>query len=209
MNVFPTSEVVHRVRTSAGEFESFFAGHFSNVRRSLALIVGDIDAAEEAAAEAFARAFVRWRRVRAMSRPVAWVMVVALNVVRTDRARENRAAAWHGSTRPATVDDLSSSVVRTVELNELLCQLPERQRLCVVLRYYGDLSVAEIATIMKCAEGTVKSTLYAALRNLRIDLSSEEEESDEYGRAARIACDDRGPLARRVQRHPRGNDSPS
>lgn len=159
---------------STTEFEVFFSEHFSKVRRSLALIVGDVDSAEDAAEEAFARAFVRWRRVREMQRPVAWVLVVALNVVRTDRARERRARALRESAFVA-VDDPSSRVACAVDLRQALLMLPDRQRTSVVLRYFTDLSVADIAIVMRCAEGTVKSTLHAALKSLRIDLSPDEE----------------------------------
>ena len=51
---------------------------------------------------------------------------------------------------------------------------PERQRTAVVLRYYADLPLADVAEVMGVAVGTVKSTLHAALASLRIDLEDEE-----------------------------------
>jgi RNA polymerase sigma factor (sigma-70 family) len=54
-------------------------------------------------------------------------------------------------------------------------QLAPRQRAAVVLRYLGDLSVAEVARAMGCAEGTIKSTLHTALARLRVDLDEEHQ----------------------------------
>jgi len=57
--------------------------------------------------------------------------------------------------------------------------LPPRQRLCVVLRYYEDLPESEIAALMDCSVGTVKSQLAKARRKLAADLTWEEEDNDE------------------------------
>jgi len=56
-----------------------------------------------------------------------------------------------------------------------LARLTPRQRLAVVLRHLVDLSTADVAAAMGCAEGTVKSTLHAAMQALRIDLDEEED----------------------------------
>ena len=52
-------------------------------------------------------------------------------------------------------------------------QLPTRQRVALVLRYYGGLPLDEIATAMGCALGTVKSTLHAAHTRLALDIEEE------------------------------------
>ena len=48
-----------------------------------------------------------------------------------------------------------------------MADLPPRQKAMVVLRLYQDLPYADIARIMGCSEGTVKATMFAAMRNLR------------------------------------------
>ena len=59
-----------------------------------------------------------------------------------------------------------------------IAQLPDRQRIAVVLRYLADLPIADVATAMGCAQGTVKSTLHTALTRLRVSLADAEEDSD-------------------------------
>jgi RNA polymerase sigma factor (sigma-70 family) len=64
--------------------------------------------------------------------------------------------------------------VARVVVRALLERLPPRQRAAVVLRYLGDLTVPEIARALACAEGTVKSGLHDAMRNLRAQMEGSE-----------------------------------
>ena len=161
--------------TDSDGFDEFFAAHHLAVFRTVALACGDPTTAEDATQEAFARAYVRWRRVSAMARPVGWVTVTAMNEV---RRRKRRPAAPVVADRPAeAATDPASAVVTTAELAEALDRLPLRQRQAVVLRHLGGLSIEEVAGGMGCAVGTVKSTLHAAHRSLRVDLGDEREET--------------------------------
>jgi RNA polymerase sigma factor (sigma-70 family) len=69
--------------------------------------------------------------------------------------------------------DIATEVVDRVTLQAAIEQLPTRQRVALVLRYYGGLPLAEIATAMGCALGTVKSTLHAAHLRLHLELDDE------------------------------------
>jgi RNA polymerase sigma factor (sigma-70 family) len=157
------------------DFAHFFASHYPSVRRALAVAVGDVDAAEEAAQEAFIRACVRWRRVRAMERPVAWVYVTALNGLRDEFRRAERRLAAHGrlGSVEVAVDD-SDRVLTAVEIETALGLLAPRQRLAIVLRYLADLSNEDVAQAMNCSVGTVKSTINAGLKTLRIDSEDDD-----------------------------------
>lgn len=138
----------------------------------LRIAVGDAARAEEAAQEAFARAWARWRRVRAMDRPVAWVYVVALNV---ERKRWRRASEL--LVEPFEVAcDPTEQAARDFDLRAAVKRLPERQRAAIALRYLADLPVADLARAMGCADGTVKATVHQALRSLRISLEDARED---------------------------------
>ena len=102
---------------------------------------------------------------------------------RVDREVRNRQRReWAFGRRSQPMDDASrlDFVVGPHypcdELQQAILQLPERQRLAVVLRYFGDLSLAEIAAAMGCAVGTVKSTLHSALARLEVELDDDIEE---------------------------------
>lgn len=125
--------------------------------------------------EAYARAWRSWDRVSRMDRPVAWVYVVALNC-----GRRNLRTKWRSPVAavPPSVTDSSGAIATRLLVGQALETLPPRQRLAVVLRYLGDLSTAEIAEAMGCAEGTVKSTLHAGLRAMRVEIGEETDADD-------------------------------
>ena len=154
------------------DFEDFFTANYEAVVQALRIAVGDAARAEEAAQEAFARAWARWRRVRAMDRPVAWVYVVALNV---ERKRWRRASEL--LVEPFEVAcDPTEQAARDFDLRAAVKRLPERQRAAIALRYLADLPVADLARAMGCADGTVKATVHQALRSLRISLEDARED---------------------------------
>ncbi len=154
-------------------FDAFFAGHYGEVLRAVALAIGDAGRAEDLTQEAFARAFRKWATVAKLERPVAWVYVVALNAERSRWRRERLAPDERVARRPRS-PDVAGGVLQAVVLRDALDRLPPRQRAAIVLRYLADLTVVDIAAVMRCAEGTVKATLHHALRNLRIDLEGSE-----------------------------------
>jgi RNA polymerase sigma-70 factor (ECF subfamily) len=153
------------------DFEQFFDEHYGEVRRAIAVAIGDRTRAEELTQEAFARAFRRWTTVATMDRPIAWLYVVALNAERKRWRREQRAP------QPAEASDESADFADRVatqdELRVAIERLAPRQRAAITLRYLADLKVADVAEVMGCSEGTAKATIHHALKNLRIDLEGE------------------------------------
>jgi RNA polymerase sigma-70 factor (ECF subfamily) len=152
-------------------FETFFEDNYGDVLRSVAFALGDRDRAEDLTQEAFARAYQRWGRVAAMERPVTWVYVVALNA---ERKRWKRERTEDIEEPGRGESDHASRVVTGVVVRDAVHRLAARQRAAVALRYVSDLTVADIARIMACSEGTVKATLHQALGKLRVDLQGSE-----------------------------------
>ncbi|HXY91195.1 MAG TPA: sigma-70 family RNA polymerase sigma factor [Acidimicrobiia bacterium] len=151
-------------------FAAFYNENYDSVCRGLSVALGDALLAEDAAQEAFTRAYVRWHRVSQMDRPSGWVYVTAVRVA-TRRRRVQRADA-----ETAPVGDPADWVVNRASVGEAIDALPERQRLAIVLRYGLDLSLDDVASAMGCAVGTVKSTLYSALARLHLTLDDELRE---------------------------------
>ncbi len=154
------------------EFEEFVAEHYSDVLRTVALASGDRARAEDAVQEAFLKAFRKWRSVRSMTKPEAWVLVVAINAERRSWRRAPIVASR--DVDGVSVRDHAGLVTTAVTVRDVLAQLTARQRTAVVLRYLADLPLAEIASALGCAEGTVKATLHQALSKLRIELADGE-----------------------------------
>src|SRR6478609_1067633 len=155
-------------------FDEFFTAHYDDLARTLTVALADRAAAEEAAQEALTRALRRWRHVRALDRPAAWLYVVAMNHVRDRWRRERREPQW-GTELDTTTVDPSGGVATAVSVRDAITTLPERQREAVVLRYLADLPLADVAEAMGCAVGTVKATLHQALRSLRVELEEDDD----------------------------------
>jgi RNA polymerase sigma-70 factor (sigma-E family) len=154
------------------EFEDFVAEQYSEVLRTVALAIGDRSRAEDAVQEAFLKAFRKWRSVRSMAKPEAWVLVVAINAER--RSWRRAPAVVSPAVDGMAVRDHAGPVTTAITVRDVLGHLTDRQRAAVVLRYFADLPTAQIATALGCAEGTVKATLHQALSKLRIELADGE-----------------------------------
>jgi RNA polymerase sigma-70 factor (ECF subfamily) len=151
------------------DYEAFFAANHQDVVRALTLALADRARAEDAAQDAFAKAYRQWKRVAMMDRPVAWVYVVALNGARKELRRDQ--AAPVPELRGSVADHAGPAAVK-VSVRDALDVLAPRQRVAIVLRYLGDLQVSEVAKAMGCAEGTAKATLHTALAKLRTHLGT-------------------------------------
>jgi RNA polymerase sigma-70 factor (ECF subfamily) len=143
-----------------GALARLFELHADELVRGL-LAAGYSDASD-AVQEAFVQAVVHWRRVRSYDEPLVWIRRVAINKARNRVRSRRRQAALQDrlGQRSSRVDGAreppDDDVVAAV------AALPSQQRLVVSLFYYGDLPVAQVATVMGISEGTVKSHLHAA-----------------------------------------------
>jgi RNA polymerase sigma factor (sigma-70 family) len=160
--------------TASESFDSFYEDEYPRVLGSLRLVARTWAEAEEAAQDAFAKALVKWSSVSKARRPGTWVYVVALrDLRRRERRQSSQSALADGLV--GDVADHATAVTTAVTTAMALAKLPPRQRLAVVLRFHADLSVREVSEVMRCSEGTVKSTLHAALQHLRVDLVDERQ----------------------------------
>lgn len=147
---------------------------------ALALRTGSRALAEELAQETFVRVWERWPTVRAATSPDAWAFRVALNLTssRFRRLGAERRARARLEARPVEDAALDTGGPERAMVREAVAALPPRQRTAVILRYFSELSVAETAVAMGCAEGTVKSLTAKAVDALRTALGADLEEPD-------------------------------
>jgi len=148
------------------EFAEFVAGSLSRLLRFGHVLTGDPESAADLVQEALARTLRAWRR-HPIDNPHAFVRKVMVN---------SYASAWRRRRAfPLTEISLAdlpadSDAIQKVDDRDTvwraLAVLPPRQRAVTVLRYYDDLTEAEIAAVMGTSAGTVKSQSARALRRL-------------------------------------------
>ena len=157
----------------SGSFEEFYSSTVGRLLGQLFPVTGDLHEAEEVVQEAFARASVRWARLRDYDVPEAWVRRVAMNLA-ADRARSlhRQASALLRLSPPPEVPPAS---VEALALADALRTLPIRQRQVIVLHHLVDLPVAEVARTLAIRDGTVKSLLARGRRALAAKLGEPEE----------------------------------
>lgn len=150
------------------DYEEFYASAWPRLYRLTYAISGDVGRAEDAVQSALAKAYASWRRVTSAEHPEAYVRRMAVNEVLGVRRR-----GWWKSERPGHVPDVGlpgsteQEVVDRSLLWQALSTLAPRQRAVLVLRYYEDLSEQQIAEVLGCSRGTVKSQASNALATLR------------------------------------------
>ena len=169
-------------RPSRGDesgFDELYRALWPRAVRAAYRIVGDPGRAEEAAQEAFVRAYDRWRSVSAHPAPAAWVLRVTINVALDAVRRKVPVVA-----PPETVC-IEDQVVDVLAVARALSQLSARQRQTVAMRYFAGATEDEIAAALKMSRGTVKTHLARGVRRLRELLGSEEEDQDAVGPAPR------------------------
>ena len=154
--------------TSAKELELLYRNRFGAFRNGLAPVCGGFERAHDVVQEAFARALRERDRFRGEGSLEGWVWRIAFRVA-LDEHRNGHEVVWEEAFERAAVPDSE----RDPELADALRRLPARRKLVVFLRYFADLSYAEIAALCEISEGTVAATLARAHSELSKALTRE------------------------------------
>ena len=157
-------------------FAAFDDARLLQSYRLATLILRDRDEAEDATQEAIARAWSSWETLRDPSRFDAWFDRILLNVCR-NRMRHVRAilvVALDDAYEMPSADAHGATIAR-LTLEPAFARLSPEERIIVVLRFWRDLPVDEIAERLGLPAGTVKSRLHYALEALRAAIESSEE----------------------------------
>lgn len=148
------------------EFAELVHACWASLYRTAYLMLGDAAEAEDLVQTALAKTYANWRRVRSVDAAPGYARTTLVNTA----ASWFRKKGWRNE-RPTEV--LPETLVHEPDLSDrhtvvdALGTLPPRQRAVVVLRYYEDLSVAQVASALGVTEGTVKSQTSEALTKLR------------------------------------------
>lgn len=161
------------------EFRRFVVGETAGLLRAAWLLTGDRMAAEDLLQTALARTWPHWRRISQDGSPPGYVRTVMTRTFLSWRGR--RWSAELPSPRlPDThpVDGGFTAVDDRDRLVRALADLPRGQRAAVVLRHYLDLPEHEVAAVLGCSVGTVKTQTARALARLRAAVASTAEEGE-------------------------------
>jgi RNA polymerase sigma-70 factor (sigma-E family) len=146
-----------------------YQAHYAVLVRTAAMLVGDVATAEDVVQESFIAMHRAWWRLRDTSRALPYLRRSVINrsqSVLRHRAVVDRHPPGPTPELPSAEDSALAGVQRSSVL-AALSALPGRQREVVILRYYADLSEAEIATALGISTGTVKSHAARAKGSLR------------------------------------------
>jgi RNA polymerase sigma-70 factor (ECF subfamily) len=148
----------------AEAIEELYRQRYGRFRDGVATITGDRESARDVVQETFARALRKRRSFRGEGSLEAWVWRIALRTAREHVGRRP-GVSLNGSV-PAALDEPH----RDPALADALQTLPPKRRLIVFLRYFADLSYAQIAEVCGVSEGTVGATLAQARAALEAEL---------------------------------------
>jgi RNA polymerase sigma-70 factor (ECF subfamily) len=154
------------ISVQSAEIEAIYRDRFPVFVRSITAVLNDGQEALDVVQEGFSRALRRKRSFRGEGSLEGWIWRIVLNVA-ADRGRARTKDRAHRALDPGHADpDAPDEAIRS-----RLRALPERQRLAVFLRYYGDLTYDQIAEVLEVRPGTVAASLNAAHRTLRSELA--------------------------------------
>lgn len=148
-----------------------FAAHYRGLVRLAVLLLHDQPVAEEVTQDAFVALHASWRRLKDADKALAYLRATVLNKARSSLRRRLVARRYAAAQPPpATAPSAESGAMGLLRHQEVLAavrKLPTRQREAIVLRYYAELSEAEIADAMGVSRGAVKSHTSRGMAALR------------------------------------------
>jgi RNA polymerase sigma-70 factor (sigma-E family) len=155
---------------------AMYSTHYRHLVRLAALLVRDVATAEEVVQDSFIAMHGAWRRLRDNDKALSYLRQSVVN--RSRSVMRHRVVVDRNAPKPApnmpSAEQGALSLVERRAVVTALRSLPPRQREALVLRYYGDLSEAQIATTMGISRGAVKSHTARAIASLRTVLEMEK-----------------------------------
>ncbi|HEY7222243.1 MAG TPA: SigE family RNA polymerase sigma factor [Micromonosporaceae bacterium] len=169
-----------RGREQRRDFERLVAEATEGLRRTAYLMTWDAGEADDLVQVTWTAVAWQWPRVNRMENPVAYARRVLTNAAIDGRRSRARRRTELGDTLGREAPDTASSralaaVDERQDLRRALAGLTTRQRAVLVLRYWEDLPEYEVAELLGCSVGTVKSTASRALAHLRARLTAQTD----------------------------------
>jgi RNA polymerase sigma-70 factor (sigma-E family) len=151
------------------EYTEFVAARLHALRRIAHLLCQDWHHADDLVQVTITRLYVHWHRVRVMDHPEAYARTILVR----EFLRQRRSGWARKVSLPGEVPDwlgAGNDHDDAIDVNAALADLPPRQRATLVLRFYCDQTVDQVAEVLGCSAGTVKSQTSKGLGSLRLAL---------------------------------------
>ena len=177
VDVRPAAVEAKKGETVHVAFSTAIGRELPSAYRVAGYILGNATEAQDAVQEAMERAWNGWPKLRNQDAAKAWFWRILTNVCRDKLARHRRSPVRDlGDDLEITdpSDPFLSSLLRD-SVGRALSELTPDQRIVIVLRFWGRLTVPEIADRLGIPEGTAKSRQHYALETLRRTLERDEE----------------------------------
>jgi len=152
------------------EYTAFFRDEFPSVLRTITLMLRDQPRAEEITQDAFIQLLLGWHKISRYERPGAWVRRVAVRLAMRSIRRDR---LW-ASVREGLLPSAPARSSR-FDVDGAIRRLPASQRAAIVLHYYEDRPLAEVAMILGCAEPTARVHLHHGRNRMRELLGEEDD----------------------------------
>lgn len=147
-----------RADAAAAAVADLFRGHHVELVRLALVMTGDVATAEDVVQDAFERLHRRWASLRRPDSGLAYVRSSVLNGCRSVHRRARVARRHAARLAEPSATAVGAAAEERSDLMAALLGLPRRQREVLVLRYYADLDVAEIAATLRIGQSAVRST---------------------------------------------------
>ncbi len=148
-------------------FEAYARAGQRRLYRTAYLLCGDVEGAQDLTQTTLAKLFQHWRGASRADNLDAYAKTVLVRTFVAERRRTVRDLLAHRRNPPRPQPNPAPGADLRVTLLALLAELPPRARAMVVLRYWDDLSVETVASLLRCSESTVKSQCSRSLVRLR------------------------------------------
>jgi RNA polymerase sigma factor (sigma-70 family) len=150
------------------EYDLLFTIEFPAVMRTVYLILHDLDRAEDVVQDAFVQLLKHWKKVSRYDRPGAWVRRVAIRLAMDSMQRERMRSLLERKVEPPRMP-----IPADVDVLRAIRDLSGMQRAAVVLFYFEDRPLAEVADMLGCTESTARVHLHRARKRLAEILGEE------------------------------------
>jgi RNA polymerase sigma-70 factor (sigma-E family) len=168
---------IDAVHLRPGSLEDLYVRHLPELTRLAFLLTRDVASAEDLAQEAFIKVAGRLRSLRSPEAFDAYLRRTVVNACMSYHRREKVARTYAERERARASGRAAASELPDVEtadeIRTAIAELPARQQAAVVLRFYADLTEAQIADSLGCSVGAARALVFRAMETLRIRIGDE------------------------------------